>query len=194
MGKTGLLLAIALLIASGILGCGSTTSSGTATSSHARFLWEGPANLHPRWEAAEVLVKEAEELHDKFKRLRPGNFRGRLAVLAQLEHLDLSCEIGYGVLACRRRPALLKITREMNEALVPKSRRHIGLSMSLQVAVARYRLALRNRESLRATAAGTRAFFIAVRNHGQCKGIPTCPYQRSGHIAARLDREIFAHP
>lgn len=194
VGKAGLLTAIALLVVLNVLGCGSDNGSSTRPmSSHPKFLWEGPANLHPRWEAAEVLVEEAEELRDKFKSLRPHDFRGRLADVAQVEHLDLACAIGYGALACRRRPALLKITKEMNEAIVPEARRHLGLTMSLQVAVARYHLALRDHESLRAKATGTRAFFIAIRNHAQCKGIPTCPYERAGHIAARLKREIFGN-
>lgn len=183
-------LLTALVLVSALVGCGGDLST-TATVEHTRFPWEGPAELHPRWEAAEILVEEAEELRQKFEGLRPSNLHGRLAVLAQLEQLDRSCTLGYGISECRRKPKLFKTTKRLYEAIVPASRRHVGLNMGTQVATIRYRLARRRQEGIRARQLGFRAYSMALRIHGQCKGIPTCPYERAGHIAAQLKRELF---
>lgn len=189
MQKFLLLTALVLLVCA-LSACGGGSST-TATVEHRRFPWEGPADLHPRWEAAEILVEEAEELRQKFEGLRPSNLHGRLAVLAQLEQLDRSCTLGYGISGCRRKPMLFKTTKRLYEAIVPASRRHVGLNMGTQVATIRYRPARRRHEGFRANQLGFRAYSMALRIHAQCKGIPTCPYERAGHVAAQLKRELF---
>lgn len=184
------LLAALVLLVGALAGCGGSSSTA-ATVEHTRFPWEGPAEMHPRWEAAEILVEEAEGLRQRFEGLRPSNVHGRLAVLAQLEQLDRSCTLGYGISECRRKPRLFKTTKRLYEAIVPASRRHVGLNMGTQVATIRYRLARRRHEGFRARQLGFRAYSMALRIHGHCKGIPTCPYVRAGHIAAQLKRELF---
>jgi hypothetical protein len=179
-----MVLVLAVLVA----GCGGSGSDGGP-----KRINEGPARLHPRWQATEVLLAEAVQLKHKFDGLRPGNRRGQLAVLGQMERLVTGCATGYGFLECRRRGALSRIEAEMDHALLPPSRRHVGLAMRVQIAVARYREKIGSLRSIDAELAALRALILARRNYYQCKGIPTCPYERAQRIAAMLGHEIFDH-
>jgi hypothetical protein len=181
-----ILRVVALLLAMLVTGCGSSGSDPGP-----KRITEGPARLHPRWQATEVLLAEAIELQRKFDGLRPGNRRGQLAVLGQMERLVTGCATGYGFLECRRRGARSRIEREMDHALLPPSQRHVGLTMRVQIAVARYREKKGSLRPIDAELAGLRALILARRNYFECKGVSTCPYERAERIAARLRHEIL---
>jgi hypothetical protein len=187
------LTAVVFLLASLVLtGCGDGGAETDAASQSPRRSY-GPAKSHPYWWASEVLLKEAEVVQSRFEALPPANLRAKLGLMARLERLERGCEDGYGVEECRRGGEIYRIGRSMWRAIVPPQRRQPGLTAELQIALLRFRQ-LRDEEgpgSAFAQLAGLHALTLAMRARINCKGIPTCPWERPARIAAGLRRELL---
>jgi hypothetical protein len=182
-----------VLIALAAAGCGGGEAETASTSRPPRRSY-GPAKSHPYWWASEVLLKEAEEVEARFEELRPGNLRGELNLIGQLEWLQRGCEDGYGVTGCRRGGEIDRIAAGMWREIVPPRRRHTGFNMALQIALLRYHQ-LRDEDgprSISAQVAGLHALTLALHAHHDCKAIPTCPWERAARVEATLRSELTA--
>lgn len=186
------LTAAVLLSALALAGCGGGEGEADTTTPPPRRSY-GPAKSHPYWWASEVLLKEAEEAQTRFEGLRSDNLRGKLNLMAQVERLQRGCKDGYGWSECRRSGEIYRIARSMWRAIVPPQRRHLGFNIALQIAWLRFhqRQAEDGPGSFSAQVAGLHALTLAMRARLICKATPTCPWERSARVAAKLRRELL---
>lgn len=176
-----------------VAGCGGGGTETDTTTQPPRRSY-GPAKSHPYWWASEVLLKEVEEVQTRFEDLRPGDFRGKLSLMAQVERLQIGCENGYGLAGCRRQGEISRIVQRMQRAIVSPQSRRAGLTADLQIALLRYRQQQDEdgAGSAAAQIAGLHALALAMRLHVTCGARPTCPWEESARVEATLRRELLS--